>query len=156
MTRLNTIDGELLRAQKSASGISPSAQLSLSTSFQQVGPDIDLGNAPGLSAMLKWTYGADTQTLTLRVMVSHDGVVFQWAPSFGAVTVSAPNATSAANILNVTYLGSTWIEPGATAFAYCPLEAQLTGWRFARIYAKASAAAGTIETTSTFCASTGA
>lgn len=158
MTRLPTIDGELQRPQKSASTISP-AVLSLTTSFQLLvlpTTGIDLGNAPRISAMLKWTYGADTQVLTVQPFVSHTGVAgtYQAAPAFGAYTVSAPTATSVVNKLIATYLGSTWQDPDSGAFALCPVEFDLPGWRFCKVYVKSSANAGTVDAASTFAAGT--
>lgn len=153
-TRLPSIDKEVEgRAQKSGSTISPDA-LTLSTSYQALGPVIDLGNAPRISAMLKHAWGANTQTLSVQVWVSHDGTTFAPAPSFGSPTVSAPTATSVASVAVVTYLGSSWLDP-TTAFSLCPFEADLPGWRFAQLYAKSSANAGTVAATSTIAAGTG-
>lgn len=154
MTRLQTIDGELQRPQKSASDTAVAAAITLTTSYQAVTPTIDLGNAPRISAMLDWKWTANTQTLSVQIWVSHDGVVFAPAPSFGSPTVSAPTATSVANVAVVTYLGSSWLSPD-TLYSLCPFEADLPGWRFAQLYVKSSAAAGTLAVTSTIRAGTG-
>ena len=153
MTRLQTIDGELQRPQKGASSTAISV-FTIDTSYAALGPVIDLGNAPRISAMLDWKWTANTQVLSLQIWVSHDGVVFAPAPSFGNPTVSAPTATSVANQAVVTYLGSSWLDP-TTAYSLCPFEADLPGWRFAQLYAKGSAALGTVAITSTIRSGTG-
>src|SRR3972149_6789854 len=150
-TDLDKIDEEVLpRARKSVS-LAAFAATNLLTTFQQIGPtdkDLNVGNHPSISALLKWTYAAGT-TLNLRVKVSHDALTWQWAPSFG----SPAAGVSAADILEVTFASATWDIDGV--YALLPVEVHLEGWRNAQLFVKSNNASGSVGTASTVGVGTG-
>lgn len=144
------------RASRPVKGYSGTAlaALNLTSSFQRLGnaDGYHLGNNPSISAFLRWTYTNAAHILTVRLKVSHNGTDWIWAPSFGSPTVSAPSATSVANIAEASFLASTWNAD--TLLAWCPFEAYLSRWRYFQPWVKSSGNDGSIAATSTVLAGT--
>lgn len=148
LTRLENVDLErTARPIKGLTGTSPAA-LNLTTSYQQVGTDYDLGNSPFLSAILKWIYSAGT-TLSVRFKVSHDQTNWQWLPDVGTPT----SGVSAMTIATLTFATSVWDVDGV--YALCPLMARLNEFRYFQIWVKSNDASGSIAATSTILAGSG-
>ncbi len=142
-TRLATIDGEIMRPQKSAA-TTASTTFNLSTSEQIPQWDgqswVAVGNAPSIGAVIAWTHSTGA-TLSVRVWLSNDsaGTVATKAPYIPA---SATGTTPAYPQL-VTFAKADWVE-GAATVTYCPVQIDATGFRFWKLGILANAAAGSV------------
>lgn len=130
-------EGENQRAKKAHTPLT-SSTLTLATSYLDVpfGTDqiIDVGGAPWVTFMGHLTPGSAT-TITYRVLVSHDGVVFAPAPILTAQ--SGASGDSNAYPHEVTYAVADWTDDEI------PLEARANGWRFWKLQAKVDSITGT-------------